>query len=69
MLRRLVSRRALAVVGGSTAVAAAGGYYYLNQGQEVDLHEQRKASEERVKARAAELRDAGKTTAHDVEMK
>ena len=32
MLRRLVSRRALAVVGGSTAVAAAGGYYYLNSG-------------------------------------
>ncbi|KAI0715670.1 DAO-domain-containing protein [Cerioporus squamosus] len=32
MLRKLVSRRALAVVSGSTAVAAAGGYYYLNSG-------------------------------------
>lgn len=32
MLRKLVSRRTLALVSGTTAVAAAGGYYYLNSG-------------------------------------
>ena len=32
MLRKLVSRRTLAVVSGSTAVIAGGGYYYLNSG-------------------------------------
>ncbi|KAI0743874.1 hypothetical protein C8Q80DRAFT_1122235 [Daedaleopsis nitida] len=43
--------------------AAGGGYYYYSQTQ--DPHAQRKADEERVKQKAAELRDAGKATAHD----
>ena len=45
--------------------AAGGGYYYYTYGQDADVHEKRKADEERVKARAQELRDAGKATAHD----
>ncbi|KAH9924699.1 uncharacterized protein BXZ73DRAFT_103540 [Epithele typhae] len=32
MLRRLVSRRTLAMASGATALSAAGGYYYLNSG-------------------------------------
>ncbi|KAI0695958.1 hypothetical protein C8T65DRAFT_39046 [Cerioporus squamosus] len=53
---------ALLVVGGLAAVG--GGYYYLTS-REVDPHAQRKADEERLKQKAAELREAGKATAHD----
>ena len=56
--------------GGNTALlvvvglaAAGGGYYYLSNQE--DPHAQRKADEERLKEKAAELREAGKATAHD----
>ncbi|KAI0365651.1 hypothetical protein BV20DRAFT_972892 [Pilatotrama ljubarskyi] len=52
----------LLVAGGAAAVGA--GYYFL-RGQEPDPHAQRVADQERAKEKAAELRDAGKATAHD----
>ncbi|RPD63823.1 hypothetical protein L227DRAFT_496578 [Lentinus tigrinus ALCF2SS1-6] len=46
-------------------LAAAGGGYYYYSTREPDPHAQRKADEERVKEKIAELRSAGKATAHD----
>ncbi|EJF57618.1 hypothetical protein DICSQDRAFT_157220 [Dichomitus squalens LYAD-421 SS1] len=54
----------LFLVAGGLAAAGAS-YYYVYQSGSADPHAQRQADQERVKQKAAELRDAGKATAHD----
>ncbi|KAI0093467.1 hypothetical protein BDY19DRAFT_1064832 [Irpex rosettiformis] len=51
---------------GGTALAIGGWWYTQQSGHEANPHDQRKADEERVKQKAAELRDASVATVHDV---
>lgn len=48
---------------GGTALAIGGWWY--TQGTSLDPHARRQQDEERMRQKAQELKDAGKTTAHD----